>query len=93
MDGESIGYYEGDTLVVQTKGFHELQVAKERLASENMKLIERFTRVADDKIHYGFTVEDPDLYPQPWAGELPMYTADGLYEYACHEGNYAMPGF
>lgn len=89
--GDSIGYYEGDTLVVETKDFHQWQVAKERLTSENMKLTERFTRVADDKIHYTFTVEDPDLYTQPWTGELPMYTAEGLYEYACHEGNYAMP--
>lgn len=89
--GDSIGYYEGDTLVVETKDFHQWQVAKERLSSKNMRLIERFTRVADDKIHYGFTIEDPDLYTQAWSGELPMYTADGLYEYACHEGNYAMP--
>lgn len=89
--GDSIGYYEGDSLVVQTRDFHEWQVAKERLTSENMVLTERFTRVAGDKLHYSFTVDDPDLYSQPWTGELPMYTAEGLYEYACHEGNYAMP--
>jgi hypothetical protein len=89
--GDSIGYYEGDSLIVETRDFHEWQVGKERLTSENMKLIERFTRVADDKIHYEFTVEDSDIYTQSWTGELPMYTADGLYEYACHEGNYAMP--
>lgn len=89
--GDSIGYYDGDTLVVETKDFHEWQVAKERLTSKNMKLTERFTRVAEDKLHYAFTIEDPDIYTQPWTGELPMYTADGLYEYACHEGNYAMP--
>ncbi|MFK7863856.1 MAG: hypothetical protein AB8B95_06460 [Pseudohongiellaceae bacterium] len=89
--GDSIGYYEGDSLVVKTRDFHEWQVAKERLTSENMLLTERFTRVAEDKIHYSFTIDDPDLYTQPWTGELPMYTADGLYEYACHEGNYAMP--
>jgi hypothetical protein len=56
-----------------------------------MLLTERFTRVGEDKLHYGFTIDDPDLYTQPWTGELPMHTADGLYEYACHEGNYAMP--
>ncbi|MFT4861797.1 MAG: hypothetical protein ACI95C_001007 [Pseudohongiellaceae bacterium] len=89
--GDSIGYYEGDTLVVQTKDFHQWQVAKERLTSEDMLLTERFTRVGEDKLHYGFTIDDPDLYTQPWTGELPMHTADGLYEYACHEGNYAMP--
>ena len=89
--GDSIGYYDGDTLVVETRDFHEWQVAKERLTSKNMKLTERFTRVGEDKLHYAFTIDDPDLYTQPWTGELPMYTADGLYEYACHEGNYAMP--
>lgn len=89
--GDSIGYYDGDSLVVETRDFHEWQVAKERLTSKNMKLTERFTRVGDDKLHYSFTIEDPELYTAPWTGELPMYTADGLYEYACHEGNYAMP--
>lgn len=89
--GDSIGYYDGDDLVVITRDFHEWQVAKESLTSQNMTLTERFTRVADDKIHYSFTIEDDELYTKPWTGELPMYTADGLYEYACHEGNYAMP--
>ncbi|MFM1896160.1 MAG: hypothetical protein RLZZ385_1234 [Pseudomonadota bacterium] len=89
--GDSIGYYDGDDLVVVTVNFHPLQVASERLTSANLKLTERFTRVADDKLHYSFTIDDPELYTQPWTGELPMYTAEGLYEYACHEGNYAMP--
>lgn len=89
--GDSIGYYEGDTLVVQTRNFNPWQVNKERLMSENLTLTERFTRVADDKLHYGFTIDDPELYTQPWSGELPMYTGEDLYEYACHEGNYAMP--
>lgn len=88
--GDSIGYYEGDTLIVQTKDFNPWQVAKERLVSENVLLTERFTRVADDKLHYSFTIEDPDLYTQPWTAEMPMYTGEDLYEYACHEGNYAM---
>lgn len=89
--GDSVGYYEGDALVVVTRNFNDWQVEKERMASRNMVLTERFQRVEDDKIHYSFTVEDPELYSQPWTGELPMYTAEGLYEYACHEGNYAMP--
>ncbi len=88
--GDSIGYYEGDTLVVQTKNFNPWQVAKERLVSENVLLTERFVRVADDKLHYSFTIDDPELYTQPWTGEMPMYTGEDLYEYACHEGNYAM---
>jgi len=89
--GDSIGYYEGDALVVETRNFHPWQVGKERLTSTNMKLTERFTRVADDKLHYSFTIEDAELYTQPWTGEMPMYTGENLYEYACHEGNYALP--
>ncbi len=89
--GNSVGYYDGDTLVVMTKDFNTWQVAKERMTSNNIVLTERFKRVEDDKIHYSFTIEDPDLYTQPWSGEMPMYPAEGIYEYACHEGNYAMP--
>jgi hypothetical protein len=88
--GDSIGYYEGDTLIVQTKNFNGWQVAKERLMSSNILLTERFTRVADDKLHYTFTIDDAELYTQPWTAEMPMYTGENLYEYACHEGNYAM---
>ncbi|MDB2553100.1 hypothetical protein N9X99_00925 [Gammaproteobacteria bacterium] len=88
--GDSIGYYEGDTLVVETRGFNPWQVQKERLISDNIHLTERFTRVEDEKIHYSFTIEDPELYTEPWTGELPMYGDSELYEYACHEGNYAM---
>ena len=88
--GDSIGYYEDDSLVVVTRDFHPWQVAKERLTSREMTLTERFTRVADGKMHYAFEIDDPDLYSQPWRGELPMYTGE-LYEYACHEGNYALP--
>jgi hypothetical protein len=54
---------------------------------------ERFTRVADDEILYQFTVEDSEAYSQPWKGEAPWRaTNDKIYEYACHEGNYALPG-
>jgi hypothetical protein len=88
--GDSIGYYEDDALVVVTKNFNPQQVAKEQLISANITLTERFTRVADNKIHYSFTIDDPDLYSQPWTAEMPMYTGENLYEYACHEGNYAM---
>ena len=89
--GDSVGYYEGDELVVLTRNFNDWQVAKERTTSRDIILTERFKRVADDKVHYAFTVQDPALYTQPWTGEMPMYPAEGLYEYACHEGNYAMP--
>jgi hypothetical protein len=89
--GDSVGYYEGSTLVVVTKNFNDWQVAKERLMTPGLVLTERFFRVAEDKIHYSFTVEDSEFYTESWTAEMPMYTADGLYEYACHEGNYAMP--
>lgn len=89
--GDSIGYYEGDSLVVITKNFNPWQV-KESLISENVTLTERFTRVGDDRMHYSFTVDDPELYTQPWTAEMPMtILEDQLYEYACHEGNYSLP--
>ena len=96
--GDSIGYYEDDTLVVETTNFHEQQSMRSSLehrfyGSQEMKVTERFTRVSDDVILYQFTVEDPENYTQPWSGELPMnLTDDHVYEYACHEGNYALPG-
>ena len=91
--GNSIGYYEDDTLVVKTRGFHPLQVNRGRgHVSENLVVTERFRMSRDDVLNYTFTLEDPDLYTQPWTGELEMHRGDGLYEYACHEGNYAMPG-
>jgi hypothetical protein len=89
--GDSIGRYEGDALVVETTNFHEQQSFQG--ASENRKVIERFTRIAPDKILYRFTVEDPSTFERPFTGEVAMNVSQGnIYEYACHEGNYAMPG-
>ena len=89
--GDSIGYYEDDTLIVVTRDFNPWQI-KEYLISENVTLTERFTRVADDRIHYSFTIDDPEIYSQPWTAEMPMVTlGDQMYEYACHEGNYSLP--
>ena len=96
--GDSIGHYEDNTLVVETTNFHPQQGMRSSLdhrfyASANMKVTERFTRTADDVILYQFTVEDPENYSQPWSGELPMNrNGEQVFEYACHEGNYAMPG-
>lgn len=96
--GDSIGYYDGNTLVVETTNFHPQQSLRSSLehrfyGSVNMKVTERFTRTAQDTILYQFTVEDPENYSQPWSGELPMNkTDDSVFEYACHEGNYALPG-
>jgi hypothetical protein len=89
--GDSIGYYEDDTLVVTTRDFNPWQI-KEYLISKDVTLTERFTRIADDRIHYSFTIEDPELYSQPWTAEMPMAALDEqMYEYACHEGNYSLP--
>ena len=92
--GDSVGYYEGDTLVVRTRNFSNWEVAIGFgvNASKSMLLTERFRRVADDELLYSFTIEDPELYTQPWSGEMPMRPSSGLYEYACHEGNHALPG-
>jgi len=87
--GDSIGRWEGDTLVVETTNFHPLHVF--RGASENLKVTERFTRTGPDTLLYKFTIEDPTTFAQPWSGEVPFNRSDELiYEYACHEGNYAL---
>ena len=89
--GDSIGHWEGDTLVVETSRFNPIQ--RFRGSSNNFKVIERFTRVADNTINYAFTIEDPETYTQSWSAEMPLnLTGDRLYEYACHEGNYSLAG-
>jgi hypothetical protein len=89
--GDSVGRWEGDTLVVETRNFRPEQSF--RGSSENALVTERFTRVADDKIIYRFTVDDPATFTSSFTGELPFVTVDAnIYEYACHEGNYALPG-
>jgi hypothetical protein len=61
--------------------------------SPSGKITERFTRYSDTEIVYQFIVDDSQLYSQPWTAELSFHETDGrMYEYACHEGNYAMPG-
>jgi len=89
--GDSIGHWEGDTLVVETINMRPEQGL--RGASPNQKVIERFTRIGPNKIKYAFTVEDPGVYAEPFSGEVAMNTTKGqVYEYACHEGNYALTG-
>jgi len=88
--GDSVGHWEGDTLVVDTINFHPEQLG---LNSNQLHLVERFTRVGPDRILYQFRVEDPGAYTAPWGGEYEFHTAKGpQYEYACHEGNHAMTG-
>jgi hypothetical protein len=88
--GDSIGWYEGDTLVVETINFHPQQEFYG--ASDDVKVTERFTRVADNRLLYQFTIEDPKVWEKPWGGEYEFWASEGIYEYACHEGNYGMHG-
>jgi hypothetical protein len=89
--GDSIGWWEGDTLVVETTNFLPNQ---QWMGSwENLKVTERFTRVGDKRVRYSFQAEDPSIWEKPWGGEYEFYALNGrVYEYACHEGNYALPG-
>jgi hypothetical protein len=88
--GDSVGRWEGDTLVVETTNFNPLN--RFRGSSENLKVIEHFRRVDANTILYRATIDDPDAYAKPWTLEYPFIaTAGPVYEYACHEGNYAMP--
>lgn len=97
--GDSIGRWEGDTLVVETTNIHPEQLAQTspllpyRGASEKLKVIERFTRTGPDTLLYKFTMEDPSTFTAPFSGELPFHRInEQIHEYACHEGNYALPG-
>ena len=87
--GDSRGHWEGETLVVDTTNFTGRTAF--RGSSENLHVVERFTRQADDRILYQFTVEDPATWTKSWSAEMPMTKIDGpIFEYACHEGNYGM---
>jgi len=89
--GDSIGRYEGDTLVVETTNLPRSQAYMG--SWENLKVTERFTRTAKDRIRYEFTVEDPAVWDKPWGGEYEFGALNGrIMEYACHEGNYALEG-
>src|SRR5881396_1903383 len=85
-EGDSVGHWEGDTLVVDTTNFTNR--TNFRGSSEKLHLIERFTRTADNMLMYQFTVEDPTTWAKPWTAEIPWTKTKGpLYESACHEGN------
>jgi len=96
--GDSIGWWEGDTLVVETVGFHPDESLRPYFGaslflSPGAKVTERFTRVAKDQILYAFEVDDPKVYTKTWKAEMALNAAPGpVYEYACHEGNYSLPG-
>jgi hypothetical protein len=89
--GDSRGRWEGDTLVVDTTNFTDKTAFQGSSAA--LHVVERFTRVSVDRILYQFTVDDPNTWTRPWSGEIPMTATRGpLYEYACHEANYGLPG-
>ncbi|HEY2357729.1 MAG TPA: hypothetical protein VGH86_09785 [Phenylobacterium sp.] len=91
--GSSVGWWEGDTLVVDTQGLRPGVIAKGQrvLVSGATRVTERFTRLSPHEIFYAFTVEDPALLTRPWRGEATIHPAKGpVFEYACHEGNYSM---
>jgi hypothetical protein len=91
--GDSRGRFEGDTLVVETTNFTDQMGIGSNgggaVHSEDMRLVERFRRVAEDLIHYEFTVIDPAIYSAPWTARFELFAKPGyeIYEYACHEGN------
>jgi hypothetical protein len=87
--GDSVGHWEGDTLVIDTTNFTD----KTRFmgSTADLHVVERFTRVDDKTLLYRFTVDDPATWTRPWTGEYTWPATDGqIYEYACHEGNYAL---
>jgi hypothetical protein len=87
--GDSRGHWEGKTLVVDTTNFSSEYSF--RGSDQNLHLTERFTRVSQDVIQYEFTVDDPTAFTKPWTARIPLNkTSDRVYEYACHEGNYAL---
>lgn len=93
--GDSVGYWEGDTLVVHSKNFRP-EISHFRLtSSDQMEITERFTMVNDKEIFYSFTVTDPQIYTRPFTEELTLKRREPgeyLYEYGCHEGNYSFAG-
>ena len=94
--GDSRGHWEGDTLVVETMNFTDktnIRMVTVFGGSEHLRLVERFRRVDADTIDYQYTFDDPAEYTRPWTAAIPMNRIEGpLFEYACHEGNYAMEG-
>jgi hypothetical protein len=94
--GDSVGWWEKDTLVIETKYFApsssvRLNARYIFLVSAQTVVMERFTRVADNELNYVFTVTDPTFYTRPWTGETHLLRSkERMFEYACHEGNYSM---
>jgi hypothetical protein len=89
--GNGRGYWDGDTLVVETSNFRSEK--RWRNSTANLTLVERFTRVDVDTLEYEYTVTDPDTWTSSWTASIPLRRTDvPMYEYACHEGNHSMNG-
>ena len=93
LHGDSVGRWDGETLVIETTSFHPLHARGVVPLTEHGKVIERLTRVSPSEILYEFTVDDASIYARAWRGEMTFNaTPERVFEYACHEGNYALPG-
>ena len=98
IGGNSIGHWEGNTLSIETSHFSNDHPDRQNagrlvLIGANSRVIERFTRVSETELLYQYTVEDPTFYTEPWSGEFSfLWLDDNAYEWACHEGNYSLPG-
>ena len=89
--GDSIGHWDGDTLVVDTTNYRPR--AFQNITSDKLHIVERFTRQSANTLRYEITVDDPDTYARPWSLMVPLHaSAKPVYEYACHEGNYSLAG-
>ncbi len=89
--GDSVGHWEGDTLVVDTTNFSDRPALSG--ASRNLHVVERFRRIDNDTLLYRFTVDDPTVWSEPWSGEYTWpASTNRVYEYACHEANYSFSG-
>lgn len=93
--GDAIARWEGETLVVETIGVSEVEKVRTisgLVVTSDAKVIERYTRIAEDEMLYQYTVVDPEIYSEPWLAEYSLYPSDQrLFEGSCHEGNYALP--
>jgi hypothetical protein len=91
--GDSIGHWEGETLVIETTNFTRAEVGSLAKPGDDMTVVERITRLSPTALHYAFWVRNPVQFTQPWQGEMIFNATKGpIYEFACHEGNYALPG-
>jgi hypothetical protein len=89
--GQSRGYWDGNTLVVETTNIHP-QLEVHGALGTNLRIVERFTRIAPNKVEWTVTLEDPTSWTRPWTYSYPMTVNDGkpIFEYACHEVNFGM---